>query len=224
MFNDLCIGEVPSRFKRAKSVRRAVDDAYCGHSHKCEAAAAIASVVGGGAALVAGVKGFAALAAFGAIVGGVGARTGDSTLTKIGAVMGIAGGVGSFGASQGWWGDIGANATAAVGEGGNIQNLVQSNTAGIEASSSAAPAAESVTSEAIASGVEPSAAAMGDSGSIGESLAQSTNANVSEAIGKSSGLMDSGYSANYPITDTGTMSVPGADAAASTATNIGLGD
>ena len=66
--------------------------------------------------------GLAAMSAFeiigtvGAVVGAVGAVTKNKTLTKIGMVAGIVGGVGSFATSQGWISDP-LKATSGIGEG-----------------------------------------------------------------------------------------------------------
>jgi len=66
--------------------------------------------------------GIAALSAFeiigtvGAVVGAVGAVTKNKTLTKIGMIAGIVGGVGSFATSQGWISDP-LKATSGIGKG-----------------------------------------------------------------------------------------------------------
>lgn len=62
---------------------------------------AVGAAVWGGMSLAAGVTGFAAIAAIGAIVAGVGVVTGNKDLLKIGGVMGLVGGVGSLASRSG---------------------------------------------------------------------------------------------------------------------------
>lgn len=64
---------------------------------------AVAEVAYGISAIAAGVEGFAAVAAMGAIISGVGTLTGDSDMAQMGGLMGLAGGIGAVANQQSLW-------------------------------------------------------------------------------------------------------------------------
>lgn len=68
---------------------------------------AVAAVAMGATALATtvAISTFAAISAWGAIIGGVGALTGNKTMTKVGMVMGLVGGVGAWGSTAGNFAD-----------------------------------------------------------------------------------------------------------------------
>lgn len=179
---------MPSRFNRARSIRHALDDIYGGDygapcAAKCEMpVVAVAAAVWGGAALAAGAVGFAAIAAVGAIVSGVGVLVGSPELSKIGGIMGLAGGVGMLGTSQGWtgfadmdkaMGGMGGAAEAAT----NTGAMANAQTAGVTPSSPADPAgfgATAQSAEATGGGLIQSATA--EPSVLQNTLAGPTNA------------------------------------------------
>lgn len=73
------------------------------------------AVAGGLAAFAASAGVFSAIAAVGAIASGIGVITGNKALTQIGAIAGLAGGVGAFATSQGWLAGGASGADAANG-------------------------------------------------------------------------------------------------------------
>lgn len=90
--------------------------------------AAVAGAVFAGAELVAGgLTIFQTIAAVGAITAGVGAVTGDQDLMKIGAIGGLAGGVGMFAQNQGWLN----TAQAAAEAGSNTATMIGQEAAGV---------------------------------------------------------------------------------------------
>lgn len=90
--------------------------------------AAVAGAVFAGAELATGVLGvFQTIAAVGAITAGVGAVTGDQDLMKIGAIGGLAGGVGMFAQNQGWLN----TAQAAAEAGSNTATMISQEAAGV---------------------------------------------------------------------------------------------
>lgn len=90
--------------------------------------AAVAGAVFAGAELVAGgLTIFQTIAAVGAITAGVGAVTGDQDLMKIGAIGGLAGGVGMFAQNQGWLN----TAQAAAEAGSNTATMISQEAAGV---------------------------------------------------------------------------------------------
>lgn len=91
--------------------------------------AAVAGAVFAGAELVAGgLTIFQTIAAVGAITAGVGAVTGDQDLMKIGAIGGLAGGVGMFAQNQGWLN----TAQAAAEAGSNTATMIGQQAPGME--------------------------------------------------------------------------------------------
>lgn len=155
----------PSRFERvylSRAMSRAFDgpigDPYGGSAYgKREMpVVAVIGAVAGGVALATGVAtGFAAIAAIGAVVSGVGVLVGDSDLAKIGGIMGLAGGVGMLGTSQGWSGFADMN-KAMGGMGGaaesvtNTGAMIDAPSVGVDAPS---PAAGIGTSPDVGGGI-----------------------------------------------------------------------
>lgn len=92
---------------------------------------AVAGAVAGASALAAGgLTVWGTISAIGAVVGGIGALTGNEDMMKIGGIAGIAGGVGAYASGQGWLASGGAN-SALNDTGGNIGAMLDAPAPGV---------------------------------------------------------------------------------------------
>ena len=198
------IESTPLRFERtylSRSVSRLYDgpvgDPYGGpaYGQREMPAVAIAAAVYGGAALagigMVAVTGWAAVAAVGAVIAGVGVIVGSPELTKIGGVIGLAGGIGSLGTSAGWWGDLKAGTTL----------------------TSATPAADAMTSAAQTSATQAIIDAPTAAAPVVDTVAELGGAPVAELGGAPTQLNDAGtaFGDKYALVSpnkTGIMGVP----------------
>jgi hypothetical protein len=106
---------------RAWSADMPIGDPFGGPAYGERNMPLVAVVAAVGAASTIATVGIAAMsalqviAAVGAITAGIGVVTGNEKLTKIGSIMGLAGGIGAFAQSQGWLGaEAGMSATEAA--------------------------------------------------------------------------------------------------------------
>jgi hypothetical protein len=185
-------------------------------------AAVAAIAIGGYAAagmIAAGtLMSFAGMAAMGSIIGGVGMLTGNKTLTKVGAVMGVVGGIGAWGSTaanfadgQALWEDPFKAAAAASGEtaaaAGSIEANMASGSTAPNAAEGVAPVTENISqTQTVVDANDVGGGGLVDAG--GDTMLDVGGGSVADAAGGITAT--EGQALATPLADSAQAMAPGA--------------
>lgn len=197
---------------------------------------AVAAVAMGASALVTGavaIASFAGIAAMGSVIGGIGVLTGNKTMAKVGAVMGIVGGVGAWGATAGNFADGKAlwddpfKAMAGAGDaagsyGGEFADAANATETGASAGDIAAAQASApniASSELVVDNANAAGGTTVDTGVVDSFPADATelpptladnagNPQIEKIVAQDKGLVSSDV--NIPMSEAQTASLSGA--------------